>query len=385
VTVDPLTTTYTSPRLTGTVSDPTATVSVRVNGSSYSAVNNGDGTWTLAAGTITSLAVGTYDVAVTATDAVGNAGQDATLDELRVRAQTTMVLNFYGLWSVHYTDSDGTKVRVILNTLRKVPGGITLYFDSNSLITMRTDQRGRHAWIECDAGAELAALVVSQYSRGVSIKTSGGTVSGALLGGVSGEANLRVLSAPTVTLVGDGVYMPGSAIASVKLAAITDTTVTMFGLLTGGVTFKIGQSVSGSDIEVTDGDVSSFIVGSMVDSSLRVGTLGARDLNGDGVADLPSLDDFRSSHRIRRFTVTGYRGAAAPLFVNSNIAAEDLGAITLRDAQLNNQPDTVHEPFGLVGRSLRSLTLKQGVVTYRWLNGAWTPALDPLDLEIRLP
>jgi VCBS repeat-containing protein len=67
------------------VSDPTATVEVTVNGTTYTATNNGDGTWTLADNSIApALADGTYDVSVTATDAPGNAGTDASVDELTI-------------------------------------------------------------------------------------------------------------------------------------------------------------------------------------------------------------------------------------------------------------------------------------------------------------
>ncbi len=41
-----------TPALTGTVNDPTATVVVNVDGVDYPAVNNGDGTWTLADNTL---------------------------------------------------------------------------------------------------------------------------------------------------------------------------------------------------------------------------------------------------------------------------------------------------------------------------------------------
>lgn len=61
-----------SPELNGTVNDAQATVTVTINGQTYSAVNNGDGTWTLPAGVINSLASGTYDVLVTITDRAGN-------------------------------------------------------------------------------------------------------------------------------------------------------------------------------------------------------------------------------------------------------------------------------------------------------------------------
>ncbi|MDJ0927012.1 MAG: tandem-95 repeat protein, partial [Gammaproteobacteria bacterium] len=86
VTVTGLTTADNTPALTGTVSDPTATVQVTVNGTTYAATNNGDGTWTLADDTIApALAKGTYDVSVTATDGVGNVGTDASVDELVIQ------------------------------------------------------------------------------------------------------------------------------------------------------------------------------------------------------------------------------------------------------------------------------------------------------------
>ena len=63
MTVLGLTTADNTPALTGTVSDPSATVQVTVNGTTYAATNNGDGTWTLADNTIApALADGTYDV-----------------------------------------------------------------------------------------------------------------------------------------------------------------------------------------------------------------------------------------------------------------------------------------------------------------------------------
>jgi hypothetical protein len=87
VTVDPITSNDTSPQLTGTIDDPTATVIVTVNGIDYIAVNNGDGTWTLPDDTINSaLSEGTYDILVTATDGTGNPGTDPTIDELVIES-----------------------------------------------------------------------------------------------------------------------------------------------------------------------------------------------------------------------------------------------------------------------------------------------------------
>ena len=85
MTITPLVTNDTTPALAGTVDDVAATVEVKIGADTYAATNHGDGTWTLADGDITTpLAGGVYDVVVTATDAVGNGGTDATPDELEI-------------------------------------------------------------------------------------------------------------------------------------------------------------------------------------------------------------------------------------------------------------------------------------------------------------
>ncbi|MEQ9300890.1 MAG: Ig-like domain-containing protein, partial [Cyclobacteriaceae bacterium] len=93
VTVDPLGTGNATPVLTGTITDnldpSTVTIVVTVNGQDYIGVNNGNGTWT---STVTNiLPNATYDVLVTATDAVGNVGIDASDNELTVNALAPVV------------------------------------------------------------------------------------------------------------------------------------------------------------------------------------------------------------------------------------------------------------------------------------------------------
>jgi len=74
VALSDVTTNDSTPELTGTVNDPAATVVVTVNGVDYTAVNNGNGTWTLADNTLPVLADGPHTVTVTATDPAGNVG-----------------------------------------------------------------------------------------------------------------------------------------------------------------------------------------------------------------------------------------------------------------------------------------------------------------------
>ena len=82
--VNALSTNNTSPALTGTVTDPAASVSVRVNGSSYAATNNGDGTWSLPQGEISTLAAGTYDVVATGVNVSWVSAFNSTVNQLSV-------------------------------------------------------------------------------------------------------------------------------------------------------------------------------------------------------------------------------------------------------------------------------------------------------------
>lgn len=84
ITVNYLRTTDTSPELTGEIESPTAPVTVTVNGVTYPATNNGDGTWTLAPGTISpTLAPDSYEVEAEA-DINGATVSDGSTSELTV-------------------------------------------------------------------------------------------------------------------------------------------------------------------------------------------------------------------------------------------------------------------------------------------------------------
>ena len=91
VSVDSLVTSDTTPELTGKVDDPHAVVNVTIEGESYEAKNNGDGTWTLPNDTIKEGIldnVGIHDIEVKATDRAGNIGTDTTTNELNIFKET---------------------------------------------------------------------------------------------------------------------------------------------------------------------------------------------------------------------------------------------------------------------------------------------------------
>ena len=70
------------PRLTGTVTDPAASMTVRVNGSYYAATNNGDGTWSLPQADIATLGPGTYNVVAVGVNTSGVAAFDLSTNQL---------------------------------------------------------------------------------------------------------------------------------------------------------------------------------------------------------------------------------------------------------------------------------------------------------------
>ena len=84
VRIDSLVTNDTTPRLTGTIGDPLATVQVTVNGQQVAAVNNGDGTWEVPDDTLAVLGEGAYDVQAVAQAVSGETSHDATAGELVV-------------------------------------------------------------------------------------------------------------------------------------------------------------------------------------------------------------------------------------------------------------------------------------------------------------
>ncbi|MDY6914538.1 MAG: Ig-like domain-containing protein [Planctomycetota bacterium] len=373
VAVDQLITTYRSPQLTGTVNDNDAVVEVLVNGTIYDAVNNGDGTWTLAQGEIAPLGTTTYDVQVRATDQAGNEGFDETVDELIVMAETT--LNFSpALRKVFYTDPDGSKVIVYLFG----DGSVTLSFASNSMITVG----GQTAWkvLDADAGVLLTSADVTSDSKGLIIRASRGADGGTTVGQITGNFILTKLNARNVDLINNGINMNG-IIHSIMLRNV-QANITMVGVAPRGVLFRVFQAVEDANIRITGSDVRNFTTGRMTNSSLYVGVAGTPDENGDGTYDLPELINILDDHEIKVFRITGFRGAVGDLFTNSNIAADAIGTAQLRDATLDNTPDEGDAvPFGLATNNIRRLTLRQGQTNYTWPNN-WLA--DPQDLEIRL-
>ncbi len=143
ITVDTILASDTTPDITGTVVSNTATIEVFLNGETYNAINNGDGTWQLAGSSITtSLSDGTYDVGVSATTLDGTAF-DATTDELTIDTTAptfqNAVVNGTSL-VLNYNESlDGSSVsltsdfEILVNGLTVTASAVTV---SGSQVTL---------------------------------------------------------------------------------------------------------------------------------------------------------------------------------------------------------------------------------------------------------
>jgi cysteine-rich repeat protein len=98
IAINPYITNNKTPSLSGTVNDNTASISVQVNGITYTGINDGNGTWGV--NISNTLPDGTYNVIASATDSAGNVGNDATSGELII--DTIAPIATYK----HYIDND---------------------------------------------------------------------------------------------------------------------------------------------------------------------------------------------------------------------------------------------------------------------------------------
>ncbi|MEQ9304477.1 MAG: BspA family leucine-rich repeat surface protein, partial [Marinoscillum sp.] len=184
VSVSILSTLNDSPALTGSVDDAGAIIAVTVDGSDYSGSNNGDGSWTLPEGTINSLAVGVYDVVVTATDAVGNTGTDATSDELIIEPGAPTALaasevdyfSFVANWKARAgVESYQVDVASDVSFINKLPGYNNLSLTETSVVVLDVDY-GSHYYYRVRAVYPSEAVSPSSNVIMVTTPTDANTI-----------------------------------------------------------------------------------------------------------------------------------------------------------------------------------------------------------------
>ncbi len=398
VTVNPMTTTDTTPTITGTVNDPDATVTVTVYGNETDQAGNpipvgqedlaatvnpvasptGLYTWEVQGPQFS--AAGEYEVEAEVTDAAGNSGTDATTDELIIVPEAQIIMAKVGrVRRLRFWDTDGTWVNIALKDSRQW-GSVIIYLGSNSPITDTADHFSR-SFLESDTGIWISSIQINGTNKVESliVKTKGGTVKGTTIGLITGTGVLGNLSAKTSEL--QGVTMANGVIQKMKVRNLTGL-IYMGATDTKSIKMAITEKVIGANIIITGTNVSSFTAGAMIDSSLYVGVIGPQALLNNNA--MPNVIDLQDGFSIGKVNIKGYRNADGFLFVNSNIAARKIKSVKLKDPRLNNNGNA----FGITAAPVKKkpkLSFKLGKTNHRFKNGIWSPAdLGVSDLEVRL-
>lgn len=169
ITVDSLTTNDTTPKLTGTINDPSADITVNVDGNDYDGTIKGAGAWE--ADVTNALTEGVYDVQVTATDQGGNVGNDATTNELTIDTTTPVVLGqtaspnpfspaIGDVTTIDYTISDNLSSNFTVDITIKDENGIPVksFDDLHGTVGLNSqDWDGTGATIDGDYTVEITA------------------------------------------------------------------------------------------------------------------------------------------------------------------------------------------------------------------------------------
>jgi len=303
VALDDVLTNDSTPALTGTVNDPTATVVVTVDGTDYPAVNNGDGTWTLADNTLPALTDGPHTITVTATDPAGNAGTDTavvtvdtsipvvSLDDVVTNDTTpaltgaindptaTVVVNVDGIDYPATNNGDGTW-SLADNTLPALTDG------PHTVTVTATDPAGN---IATDTATLTIDTVPADLIGAITIPEdlNGDGILNADELGTDGSFNAQVALGPDAI---DGTVVNVNGVNyTVTAADITNGFITAAIPVTGEgpVTIHAEAVDAQGNLDVADADVTVTV------DTLPADLIGAitipEDLNGDGILNADEL------------------------------------------------------------------------------------------------
>ena len=337
VTVNRLTTTDTSPALSGTINDNGAEIVVTVNGVSYNAVNNGDGTWSLAAGTITPpLAQGVYNVTATATDTVGHVASDASTNELAIASTQSVTLGA-GISKVTYVDADGTTV-----TISSSKGNVSISFTG---VNLTLTQTGKTTYaVTATGGVKQVNINVVQNTSSLTFKTNAQGDGLTSINQIIGGGVLGTLSATGANLVG-GINMTG-AIKSIKLHNIqSDIVMTGTWNKSKGVTIA-ANIIKNSTIQADS--IYSLKATILSDSSIQTGIISS--LVANILADT----------NIVATTIKNLKAGVS--YQNTNVTATTITSALLYNVDVDNGG----AGFGLTASTIKTLKLKQGSTVLTW-------------------
>ncbi len=299
ITVDVIATNVVSPELTGTTDDNSASVEVTVEGTSYAATNNGDGTWTLAQGTIApDLTEGVFEVTAEATDLAGNSGTDASTNEITIDL-TSPTLTIDELIT-------GIASPAISGSIDDLSASLSLEVDGNNYIPANN---GDGTWF-LSPGIIVPDLIEGTYDVVVTATDAVGNV-----GADATTDELEVdLTTPTITVDNLVTSITSPAVSGTvdDLAAVIDVTI-------DGTNY----------IATNSGDGSWMLAAGLISPPLGEGTYdvvaAATDAAGNVGAD-GTIDELTVSQNVISFDATGITSTS---FVASWTQAEDVQNYTL--------------------------------------------------------
>ncbi|QNX12980.1 BapA prefix-like domain-containing protein [Acinetobacter seifertii] len=307
-----------TPALTGTVTDPTATVVVTVDGVNYPATNNGDGTWTLADNTLPVLADGPHTVTVTATDPAGNVGTDSavlTIDTIPANLLGAITvpddLNGDGIINASELGADGSfDARVALGPDAAV--GTVVNVNGTDYTVSATDLTNGYITAAIPVTADGAITIHAQavdaqgnISTPTDVTVTVDTTPANLLGAITVPDDLNGDGIINASELGaDGSFDarvalgPDAAVGTVVNVNGTDYTVSATDLTNGYITAAIPVTADGAitiHAQAVDaqGNISTPTDVTVTVDTTPANLLGAitvpDDLNGDGIINASEL------------------------------------------------------------------------------------------------
>ena len=333
VSVNNLDTYSTTPLLSGAINDPAARVNVSIGSLTRTALNNGNGSWSLQWSD--PLAAGqTYDVVVLATDAAGNSGNDSSSGELIVRADDYSAdSSSSGRVSVGGSSSGtletngdhdwfgidlqlGRSYEFRLNGVSLIDPHLRLYSAGgnllasnddaststlNSLISFTATSSGRFyldAGAYNEAGSGSYSLVATDVTPAptlyFSLANNITSASAAVLGGITARTNDIIAfngSSFSVWLNGNASGLTGAVLrdfdvinpnevvvafnAAITLAGIAFEPTDLARLSRTGSGFAITMMLDGSDVGLTTSGEAIDAVTGLADGSWLISTRGA--------------------------------------------------------------------------------------------------------------
>ncbi|MCZ3044033.1 Ig-like domain-containing protein, partial [Acinetobacter baumannii] len=395
VALDDVLTNDSTPALTGTVNDPTATVVVNVDGVDYPAVNNGDGTWTLADNTLPALADGPHTITVTATDAAGNVGNDTavvTIDTVAPNAPVLDPINATDPVSgqaepgstVTVTYPDGTTATVVAGTdgSWSVPNPGNLV-DGDTVTATATDPAGNTSLpgtgtVSADITAPVVAL--DDVLTNDSTPALTGTVNDPTATVV---VNVDGVDYPAVNN-GDGTW----TLADNTLPALADgphtITVTATdaagnvgndtGVVTVDTTAPPAPVVNPIEAGSTDPITGTGEPGATVTVTYPDGTTATTTVGSDGTWSVPNPGNLTDGQTVTA-TQTDPAGNTSP--VGTGAVEDTIAPVVTVDALVTN--DSTPELTGTIDDPTATVVVTINGVDYPAINngdGTWTLAND---------